>query len=362
MNVPIRSLAEVTPEWLTQCLNQHPSYRGAFVKSLSRKPCNYVATSGSLYRIIPIYEENSSGFYPLSIILKLPGLQTATEYADYRSFFRREWKFYDEMSRGMESMVPLCFHSAWDEVEGRFHLLLEDCQLHGSAPNWQLGPPIEELRSSVVWLATFHAAWWGTGEASDFHPLQDDDLQLADKGYFHEMWSKISDCFGNGDREACEEILLHWKLIIAAQAHRPKTLCHGDFHPNNIFLPNSVTGRPKAIDWQFCHVGLGISDLADLMTLYVHPHLRKSSEFDMIRIYWETLVQAGVEKYTLEECIADYMMETCKNVLMPFFQLKIPNLPLSAVVHCMRNALLSYKDLKERNYGIHEILGSSWVS
>jgi thiamine kinase-like enzyme len=197
----------------------------------------------------------------------------------------------------------------------------------------------------------------------DFAPLQDDDSRFSDDRYFDEMWSRFDGCLDRRDRDICEQIFRHWKQLVVSQAERPKTLCHGDFHPNNIFLPHGGKGYPKVIDWQFCHVGIGVSDVADLMTLYVHPHLRKSCELEIIRTYWETLIQEGVENYSLEDCVTDYVIETCKNVLMPFFQLSISNLPLSAAVQCMRNVLLSFEDLIERrNNDLHEILGSIKIS
>jgi aminoglycoside/choline kinase family phosphotransferase len=209
------------------------------------------------------------------------------------------------------------------------------------------------MRQAVDWLASFHAIWWNHPQLaawkSGLRPLQGMDENISKTSQIKRLWNAVDGRFGEREKCLCQEIGSRWPALIESQADSPYTLCHGDFHPMNMFVPEFPARRSMhVIDWQFCYIGVGISDLADYLGLFVHPQLRREWEGELIRRYWKGLLAHGVTHYSLEDCIRDYRTEIAKNLLMPLFQMRIPNLPLAGVVQCQRNAILAFDDVVGR--------------
>lgn len=345
-NSSTASLKDVTLEWLTSVLNQEGNSSTYDVKNLKRRPCNNVSTSSVLYRL-ELNGTKGEEEFQTSLIFKLPrSNEECKEFSKIENFYKREVIFYQVFAPQMITLVPKCIDLAWNEENHDFHLLLEDCQLSGKQNPILIGPTLKELYQSIEWLAVVHSQWWNHTELNKWSGLLSSWQNVKPINLAH--FSLINEWFGKREKDLLLYVLDQWDSILSTQVNASKTLCHGDFHPMNIFYPvNSEFKNPKIIDWQFCHIGLGVSDLADYLSLFIHPQLRKRYEDILVRFYWEKLIEHGVTNYTFKQCVKDYESEVIKNIAMPLFQLQIPNLPLSVIVQCFRNVILAADGLIE---------------
>jgi thiamine kinase-like enzyme len=87
----------------------------------------------------------------------------------------------------------------------------------------------------------------------------------------------------------------------------PVTISHGDYRIDNLFFATPEGGDPLAVvDWQVMTLGNGLFDLAYFMSGAVPPADRRANEMDLLRMYHQILLAAGVRDYGFEQCLIDY--------------------------------------------------------
>ena len=101
---------------------------------------------------------------------------------------------------------------------------------------------------------------------------------------------------------------LNWLIEHGAEVlekcNRNTTLIHGDFRLDNIFFGDDGSD-PVLIDFQTVNVYTPMTDIA----YFLLPNLRdefQSSQMELVRYYWESLISEGVSNYSWEECLEDY--------------------------------------------------------
>lgn len=72
------------------------------------------------------------------------------------------------------------------------------------------------------------------------------------------------------------------------------TLVHGDFWPGNVML-HTRDGTVRMLDWEMVGLGSGPQDLGQYVISNMNPLERRGCEHDLVRGYYEELVQNGVE-------------------------------------------------------------------
>jgi thiamine kinase-like enzyme len=87
------------------------------------------------------------------------------------------------------------------------------------------------------------------------------------------------------------------EALLAALDRLPRTLCHGDFWPPNLFARPGPDGRPEtvAIDWELAHVGPLGGDLGQYLVASIYDRRTDAVE----RGAYLALVDAALEQYVL---------------------------------------------------------------
>jgi len=134
------------------------------------------------------------------------------------------------------------------------------------------------------------------------------------------------------------------------------TLTHNDTQYGN-FVWNPAKSSPMMIDMELAGIGSGPADLAIWMFIRTNPEWRRKHEDEILKIYYEALIESGSkcddahitrESYTLEQCEHDYAFHGF--VRCQFYLL---NLAASWGQHVVDDLLISMTDLVEK-YGITE--------
>lgn len=85
-------------------------------------------------------------------------------------------------------------------------------------------------------------------------------------------------------------------------------LTHGDFHSGQVMINPSNLTDMIMLDWEFTGImGNPAIDMASWIAL-VPPSFAEAHEEDMVRGYWQALIEEGVdpEEYTFEQLWSDY--------------------------------------------------------
>src|SRR5947208_732353 len=90
-----KSVDDITPEWLTAALHSSGAATGT-ATAVDATPVGVgVGLVGELHRLTPTW---SDGDGPASIIAKLPSSPSARFVAEMLSMYRRESRFYEQLS------------------------------------------------------------------------------------------------------------------------------------------------------------------------------------------------------------------------------------------------------------------------
>lgn len=347
MSSVVMSISDVNTSFLTEILRKNNCLLYGEVTKVRRQPCSQIATSGLVYRLHLSYSSTANISAPSSLIFKLPSMPGDYKERMHWSPYRREVLFYQHFASVHIPFVPRCYDIAWDEQIEQFHLLLEDMLPDSYQIDWQMGFGFSELCQIVDWLATFHATWWNHPDlaswSNDLSPLLNQMTIEKEHENVKRILEIFSDSIDNREKALFYKVIHYWDQLTDMQDDTPLTLCHGDLHPNNIFMPRSMSTSMKVIDWQCFHRGYGISDIADLLSLFLHPYTQKTWNEVLLKRYCSKLLEYHLI-YPFEKCYRDYRIEVAKNLLMPLIQTCIPNLHTSAVLHCFRNAVVAFDD------------------
>lgn len=99
----------------------------------------------------------------------------------------------------------------------------------------------------------------------------------------------------------------NWDAL-QAHLHNPKipfTLCHGDYHAGNMVLAEDEI---YLVDWSQCGPWEPTTDLGQTIISDVKPELFLKHSKELLRAYWERLIQLGVseKEYPFSQCWASF--------------------------------------------------------
>ncbi len=221
-------------------------------------------------------------------------------------FFEREVRFYNEIASTMDLRTPHCYYAAFDPVQGRSLLLLEDLSGY-HFESWPAGCSMERARQAVQEMAKLHAAWWNRPELAGipwlFHAPEGPGLSAL----FVECWDGVRTCLQLGPLAENPRIVDIIQQELPAVEHEieepPLTLIHNDFQLDNLaFELQEVV----VLDWAFPMAARGAGDLAFFLVGNLAPDVRRSAEGMLINDYLAALAQGGVGGYSPEQCFQDY--------------------------------------------------------
>ncbi len=342
------SLAALTSEWLTSALREGGSLPpGGRVASFEAQSLGVgEGFLGELARIRPRYEGAAEGA-PASVIAKMPSrLPENRALGVMFTAYEREILFYRELAALADSTIPHCYFGGLDPASAlnraaealiqrlpprltarildrvmrqagkskrRFALLIED--LDGLRIGDQVrGVSVVEAEAALRALARFHAAYW------ESPVLNRPWLAAADTGaeIAHEMFRRarpvLEARFAARISPESRAILdwedAHGPALLRRLAMTPRTLNHGDYRADNIFFdsPLGEAGNVTIIDFQALTVGCPMIDVAYFIRPNMNPADANAAEGDLVEVYHQALVEAGVRGYSLDRCREDYVL------------------------------------------------------
>ena len=305
----------LTSEWLTQALRQTETITSAAVSSFQTQAIGAEGEgiTGQTARVKLVYDSDETTA-PHTLIAKFHAADsTIRDTVNLYRGYENEFRFYQKVATQMETPTPRCYYADFHE-SGLKVLLLEDL-----APARSVGGNINpsQVELAIRQIAKLHAFWWE-------HPQSDDILGKENMSVIKGVWNHLQNQVQNNWQSFPEltrdnlpqemigisqRIVNNW-IAIADQLlyHSPRTFIHGDFTPDNFFFATVEGGVPFAlIDWQLFKRGRSAYDIGMLLG-GLPTEQRRQTEQDLLKMYYQILVENRVEGYTFEQCFDDYRL------------------------------------------------------
>ena len=328
----IRSVEQITPEWLTALLEGEGAPGRVTVTAVQVEPMAEVWNSKA-YRLRPTYSGDAFGA-PARLFLKLKGDHWGREEAQFYSYVR-------SVRADLPMLVP-CFSSEYDEATGDPHVLLADLSETHFTPftiaqfrALQVVPEPDYLQQIVDCLAAFHAYWWE-------HPLLGSEFAAASpvfataQGFAQRLEKRGSELeaflASVGDRldpgvvrllkEAHSRLPVMWDRYLSDRvaSRRALTLINGDCYFIQFLCPyRPDVHRTHMVDLDSISASLPAYDLMYMFTTFWTREQRAEGnrEIAALKLYHERLQEGGIRSYTFDELLLDYRLSIAENLLHP---------------------------------------------
>ena len=294
------SIAELTPDWLTDALR--PSGALGAGGRVTAVRADDIGTGVGVFGIIArlhLTLEGAPDDAPRCLIAKLPtDAEANNQVGQVLRLYEREGRFYREVADGVPFRTPRCYLSAMEPAEGRFAILMED--LGHLEPGDQLAGITPARAGSVLdALAAFHAAWWESPrlDALDWVPIQNDPIYVAAVPPIVTAGVAALAHFDGelpkGSLALARKADAGFVELTHRCAARPHTLVHGDARLDNLFFaPGS--DEFALIDWQLSLRNRGVYDLVWLLATSMNVEDQDVHALDLVRRYHAALAANGV--------------------------------------------------------------------
>jgi hypothetical protein len=308
--IPIRR-EEITPEWLEKML---VSAGECTISSLHfEEMTGNNPLLSQLFRVRIDYSERS-GEHPESVIVKIPPFDRTVRikeagYGPYAA----ELGSYRLLESYYGGPIARMYGADEDHTERTACFVFEDL---GSLPDGQKYAEVdlEIARSSLDFMATFHARFWHDEMLGGSSWIRDDDWAFL---FNQDPLDSINgwDVIKNDDRFEKTGGLVTAGAYLGASLtglrdvmrSRPRTLTHNDFHQGNVLLRDTPDGhQPVIIDWQMPAFSGGTNDLAKFMMTAVPFDILTKHESALVAHYADMLKANDVADYSFDECWRDY--------------------------------------------------------
>jgi len=317
-----RTVEDVTPEWLTEALQQKGTIRDTAVESFDSTELPGGAV-GTIHRLGMRYSSSQSQG-PESVIIKLPSDDEAWRaFINRTGAYERETRFYAELGSSLNAQTTSVYHADMDLTAGDHVLLLEDLQ-HLSVGDQILGLGEQEAGAAIRYLSALHSSWWNDrrldsmpwlkrpGEATTYERM----ARSYAKGLECAL-ERLSDWLPSGIEDIARRFVQVVPSLFQAVGGSPLTLTHGDFKLGNLFFSyDDKTVEVTAIDWQEVGAYRGATDVAYFMCWSLNTEERRRIENRLLEEYHAALLTGGVPDYSYADFILDYRRGFFRNLLV----------------------------------------------
>jgi phosphotransferase family enzyme len=295
-----RSVAEITPEWLTAALcGDSP---GAKVTAASVRG----GSSGTTTRSALAVTYNEAGrraALPENVFVKSTASRMQRILFGLGGSIGGEPGFYNHVRPMLEIEAPRSYYAAVEYRSWRYIALLEDVAATRGAVFWEPGTVVSrgQVEDLLASMAAWHAAYWDRPELGELRWLKTpaDHLRLFDSMVGLEQRARVG---AKRAREMIPPSLRRRQLDLYEGIRRsmeilsraPHTYLHGDSHVGNIYRTRD--GRMGFSDWQIGLRGSWAFDYAYLVTSALEVADRRAWEHELLDFYRDRLALSGAPR------------------------------------------------------------------
>jgi thiamine kinase-like enzyme len=205
----------------------------------------------------------------------------------------KEVQFYRELAGSLKSgLVPQVYFAQRNDLTSNMCILMEYMDNHKEYDEFE-GCPEHLVPVVVKKLAETHSTFWHI-ENEEVKGIMSIPRVVADFFESHCRWNKWS-------KEALAVFRKSWETVNTDQ-----TVIHGDPRVGNILFNRENKDELILIDWQGTRMSKAAFDLAYFIILSTKIDLRLKCEDEMLVLYHESLMRAGISDYSFDSFVDDY--------------------------------------------------------
>ncbi len=240
---------------------------------------------------------------PATIIAKFPSpAEENRAVAATYDMYNREVQFYRQIANQINLRVPACYAAEFDPERSDFVLLMEDLQ--GLRIGDQVaGCDAADARLVIEGIARFHASTWRSKQliVSHNNPGQRDGMIAGFQLGWPVVLEQFPEYVPDEVKPLAEQLPEHVGELLDRMTADPISIIHADVRLDNVFFGD---GEIALVDWQAVCTSAPEQDLAYFVTQSLSDEVRNSA--DWVALYHQTLVDAGIDDYSLEACRERY--------------------------------------------------------
>lgn len=306
---------EVTPQWMTQALEQSGCLSGGAVSSFEHRIIG-TGKMGDNARFVLQYE-GEQGAAPDSLIIKFPAEEeTARSMAGAQGAYYNEVMFYRHLADHTSMRTPAIYANEVSDDRQLFTTAMED--MAPAEPGSQLvGESLAHAQVAMAEAAKLAAAYYGDEslQGHDFIMSHARDGGEFGQALLQQYWPLFLERFGSGISDDCQAFGARYvdhHTVFATRSKAPKALAHGDFRSENILFNGN---EACTVDWQTTSYASPLTDLAYFMGGSAETSDRRNWEQDLVREYSELLGSHGVV-LGFDECWQQYREQAMHGLMI----------------------------------------------
>ncbi|MCB9439515.1 MAG: phosphotransferase [Mycolicibacterium sp.] len=249
---------------------------------------------------------------PQTVFVKMPAATAATRMlGELARLAETECRFYRNLAEELGDGVPVSHGSAFDELTGRYVVVLEDMTVSECVFPDTLHPlSADQMAGLMQTLANLHGTFWsrmpaqpgGPGPLGWLWPPSSDPANPLTPMLMRKSAEKLSQ---RTDIDVYRGRYLWENLqrIVTFNDRGPHVVLHGDSHPGNTFFRNGVAGL---LDWQVVRRGHPSRDLAYTLVLGMTPEDRREHQQELLDVYRDALPANGGPQLDRDELFNRY--------------------------------------------------------
>jgi hypothetical protein len=137
---------------------------------------------------------------------------------------------------------------------------------------------------------------------------------------FRQAWPVFLERFGDlipsGGHAIGEAVGPRFEQLLDDGATGPRTIVHTDFRLDNLFF-DGPDAEVALIDWQLMTSGGGVYDVCYLLGQSMDRSLRAEHEDGLLRLWYDTLIDAGVKQCDFDQAQQNYCRSALVNLVIP---------------------------------------------
>ena len=225
--------------------------------------------------------------------------------------YLKEVRFYQVLQDKLTINTPRCFFAEINGEGPEFMLLLED--LTPAKQGDQLaGCDAEVATAAIKEVVGLHAPLWKDSSLDDMPFLGNRDQSARGASdLYQKTFEGFADRFGS---ELSQDQLRILKLFgeshEAFRAGMDDSVfspIHIDYRLDNLLIDDSSDQLlVTAVDWQSIAIGNPLTDVGYFLGAGLLPEARRECEKEIVEIYHQRLLAAGIKDYSFDQCWKDY--------------------------------------------------------
>ena len=250
---------------------------------------------------------------PLSVIGKFPADDENSRMTGVAlQNFLKEVCFYQQLQDRLQIKTPKCYFAEIIDQGPEFFLLLEDLA-PGEQGDQLLGCDPMVAKAALTELVGLHAPSWCDQSLRGLTWLRDE--ALAQSSATMDMYRAQLDGFierfaphlTEDEQWIIKQVGAVESSPLASNFPEVFALIHVDYRLDNLMIDRSNGGcKITALDWQSITLGAPMNDVAYFVGAGLEPEVRRPVEEDLVKGYYQDLINAGVQDFDWETCWQNY--------------------------------------------------------